>query len=461
MALHTCRDFRTIGNPLNLSMEWVAPYLQAIFLRTVLGFTIVGQTNFNIDSSPLRLGSGNNGSINFGGINTYAFAANGYTVSITDIGRILAVRSTNNPMLNSGLFRVTAVDTINNRLLIDYRSGDTPPVETGLSWALYADETVWYAALNFTGNGIVNTYTGQGSATQNRIILLSPHSSAWQVRIAIENGYDTGAGGVTPCAGLSTGGSTVAPGYGGNVAGDFAVGGEHTHTSQFFNNNTSDNHGRTVGLWPASSNQCRFYAWGDDVTGTYFAATRPVVSTTAGESFIHCGLCEDEELPLPPKNVQRLFVMGANTLINSGRNGIYWATGGGKSRGGMSFGLSNQPISAMYSLYCALFQSGGGGGFSPPSGATARETNYAGDNQYIGATELLPVDILVGTHDSQSSYYGQAEVMVLEGRRLGRAPFVRMGRSNYGYFQLSTDSQRSWIHLNDGMYLPWQGSILP
>lgn len=458
MTLHTCRDFVSWGNPLTAFEPYRTNYFLACFLLGVLGYTIVGSTNFAITSNTYRLGTGTNGSMNQGGNDVYAFQPNGYSVTVGDIGRILVIKSPTAPMVNSGLFRVTGVNITNNWWYINYRSGDTPPAETGVTWSLFENENVFVAAVNTTGNGIAGTYQGQGTASNSRIVLQSPHSTQWQVRLCYETNYDQPfqGGSVTPTA--NGGAVTCMPGFGGTAAGDFTPGGQHTHGPLFFNNHVQYSYlGTSMGLWPNGSNQARYYMWGDDSTGTCFAALRTIVGGT--DSFIHFGLCINEELPLPPHNAQRLFVIGANGLVNGGNNGIYWACNSGASRDGMAFGLSNQPVSCHYSLYNPLF----GGTFGTPSGNNPiRSSNVAGDNQYVAASELLPVDIMVGTQDVMNNYNGtNYEMLILEGRRLGTAPFVQMGRANYGYFQLSTDPTHSWLHLNDGIYLPWQGSILP
>ncbi len=448
--LHVCRDFLSIGNPINLNCSRLAQYYLVIFLRTVLGYAVVGQTNFNLDGATLKIGSGAAGSINQGTNNEYAFSPNGYVVSSADIGRILAVRSTGNPMVNSGLFRVTGVDTSNNWLFLNYRSGDVPPAETGLTWVLYATETVFNGIINFSGNGTLNTYQGQGAATQSRIILQSPSALAWQVRICFENSYDLAAG-TTPQV------ATVAPGVAGNIAGDFAVAGQHLHGPLFFNVHDATYYGTSIGIEPSGAAQMRVYIWGDDSTGSVFMATRAVVSGT--DAMVHFGLPENEELPLPPKTVQRLFVIGANITVSTA--GIGWSTGASSGtspssgRGGMSFGLCNQPVGCTYSLYNRLVA-------SAYSSTAARALTTAGDCPYLAATELVPVDLVAGTILNAANAAGSnAMVLQLEGRRLGQAPIVRLGRSNYGYFQVATAGQQLWLHLNDGVYLPWQGSILP
>ena len=44
-------------------------------------------------------------------------------------------------------------------------------------------------------------------------------------------------------------------------------------------------------------------------------------------------------------------------------------------------------------------------------------------------------------------------ILRLEPRRLGTAPFARSGRS-IGEFSLASNG--SWIHLQNGVWLPWQ-----
>jgi hypothetical protein len=443
----------------------MTPYFMAMFLYTVLGYTIVGQTNFNLTGSTLLKGYGTNGSLNQGTQATqYAFKCptGTYTVTTADIGRILVLKSPGNPMINSGLFRVTGVDTTNNYLFINYRAGATPPAETNMTWGLYENELVFLTTVNWpnggggVGNGIAGTYQGQTSSPQSRIVMQCPSSLAWQVRICYENYYDYGGGGggsTMPGGAIYSSGITQAVGFGGNSVGDFQPGGQHTHTALFFNVHAGTWTSCTSGIWLSGATQARFYIWGDDQTGTVFMAGRSVVGGGT-DSFVHFGIPEDEEQPLPPLTVQRLFTIGANQSGNSGNNGIYWNCGPAFSRGGMGFGLSNQPVSCIYSLYNRM----DGGLFY--ENATLRGADYANDSEYIAATELLSADLVVGTLDNNYEN-GGIEQLILEGRRIGRAPIVRLGRNNYGNYQTTTDPNQSWIHLADGMYLPWQGPILP
>lgn len=444
MTLHVCRDFLTVGNPTTVYQPYSSLYLLACFLRGVLGYVHVGNTNFAIDGATLLKGSGAAGTLNQGAGNEFAFSPNGYTVSSADIDRVLAIKSVGNPMVNSGLFRVVAVDVGNNWLILNYRSGDFPPVETGLTWRLFASGTVAVASFLAGANGTAGTYQSQGSATASRVILQSPHSSGWQVRLSVESSVETASTTTT---------TSIAPGLGGNLAGDFPVAGQHLHGPLYFNTNDANYLGSACGWSPASTasgGQYRVYIWGDDSTGSVVAVARNVFG--GSNAWCAFGLCEDEELPLPPKSAQRLFVFGSTSRSAGFPGSVSWSFGNSSSflQSGMGFGLSNQPISAIASTYYNLVGSGG----------HIRNDTSAGDNPYLAATELLPVDVIVGTLDQPANGV-QGQYLQLEGRRLGRFPIARLGRSNYGSFMTSTDVSRTWIHVLDGIFLPWQGAILP
>lgn len=459
MTLHVCRDFLTLANPLTLQADYVALYLSALFCRSCLNYATVGNTNFNIDGAAFLRGNGTNGSINQGGSNTYAFSPDGYTVTSGDVGCILGVHSNDNPMVNSGLFRVSSVDTVNNWFILNYRSGDTPPVESGMSWRLFVNENI---ALNTNfkdgPNGQAGTYQGQGAATTSRLILQSPDASAWQVRFTVESTAD--AADTTFQLSYACTPTSIAPGFGGNASGDFAVAGTHLHGPYWFNTADANYKGTCVTLGGGyAGGQFRLYMWGDDSTGSVVAAVRN--SFSVFNSVAAWGLCEDEEMPLPPKNVQRLFAYGTwNTVANH----ISWASGPSATLLGsgqftylnaVGFGLSEEPIVGVAAPY--FYVSG-----ADPEGFqyTPRTSLYAADNPYIAASELQTVDVVVGGWDVPNAI-AQAQYLTLEVRRLGRFPFARLGRNNFGDFMVSTDPTHSWLQLSDGMYLPWQGSILP
>jgi hypothetical protein len=422
-------------------------YLLSLFLRRVLNFSVVGQTNFNIDNATYTLASGANGSFNLGVGFQFNFSPNGYTAQVSDIGRILVVRSNSNPLQNSGLFRITGINTSNNSWVLNYRSGDSPPVETGLQWSLHPkDDLTWSSG----GNGAASpAYLGRTSATCSRIILQSPHVSGWQVRITYEPS-------ITGTTAVKTQ-LTFAPGIGGDSVGDFPVAGSHLHGPLFFNSESRNYTGLVVGLNPSLANgQVRYYIWGDDQTGSVVIITRQVDSAANCTGWSLFGMPEDEEYS-SDITIRRLFVLGCDVIANSGPSILGWGTGPQQVIGfsGIAFGYSGQPISCATSTYCRL------AGQSVASNGPRYHVN-ASDGVFIAQTELQTVDLIAGTWDhGEFGSLSQAQVFVLEPRRLGRVPIARLGRSNFGDWVTSTDSTRTWLHVGTGIFMPWMGSILP
>jgi hypothetical protein len=443
MATHICRDlFERALSPDTSGIYWIA-----IFLRHVLGFTVIGQTNFNLNGSTITKGSGSGASINLGSTNEFAVAipSGQYVVSISDVDRILALRSSSNPGKNSGLFRITGIDTASNRVFINYATGDYPPAEVAsLSWAICEIETLFIA--NNTGNAVSGGYRSNGSAACSRIILQSPHSSGWQVRLCRESSTDSGNG--IPNA-------TIAPGFGGDSAGDFPVGGEHLHHNLWRNQSNSTYTNAVVGLDRFNglndTGAGRIYMWGDDSTGSVVYVNRHAGSLT--NHWVIFGLAENEETPLPPIAAQRLFVIGKYRPTSPGgfteTSSVYFTSDfdNAEGIGGAGFGLSRSPISACMSSYAKL------AGQQTAAGTVKFDTG-ASDNMFTLQTELQTVDVIVGTYDNYDSSGGDS-VIQLEVRRLGTLPHARSGRSNIGRWSLSVD--RMWFHLMNGIWLPWSG----
>jgi hypothetical protein len=430
MTLHICRDLRErINSDDNHGLYWLA-----IFLRYVLGFTVVGQTNFDIEGSTLKKGSGSSARINIGTLNEYAvdISTAEYVLSGADVDRILVLKSTTNPTKNSGLFRITSVDHVNNRLFIDYGSPGFPPAESSLSWVICEIET--RLTFNTSGNAVSGGYRSNGSAACSRIILQSPHSTGWQVRLCRESSTDVSNG-------LPE--SSVAPGFGGDAAGDFAVGGEHLHQFLWRNQSNTTYRHTVVGVdRDVTTNMGRVYIWGDDSTGSVVFINRDCGGSKS--LWLSFGLTENEDIPLPPRDIQRLFVLGMHKAVNTSINftsdfGVSWM-------GGSGFGLGRMPISACMSSYAKLATQ-----TSVASGA--RFSSAASDNMFTLQTEILNVDVVVGTYDNYDSSFGES-VLTLEARRLGTVPYVRQGRSlNIGNWTASSDKQ--WIHIMNGVWLPW------
>jgi hypothetical protein len=466
MTIHTTRDFLTTASA-------VAPgcnvYLLTLFLTGVLGFSRVGQTNMNI--VPLASGTvtaSRGASINLGSGKEYFVFVPTASYSVptsSDNGKILVLKSYNYSRYNSGLFRVLSGSSADNAFIVDWRStgGAYPPIESGslsgsLDWMLFASENTFAQSEgSFADNGETGKYRTKGSATYPRTILQSPHTSSWQVRICLESSEDRNNGGTKFC------GNTIAPGYSGNLAGDFSAGGDHLHGALFFDNfdgTSTGTSGKQVGLDPGlvlgggspwKSGQWRVFIWGNDQTGTTIIVNRNVTDMADGWALF--GLPENEAQINLPKNVMRLFTIGDS---NQGGSYLRWRVGSSNTDGlsGLSFGYSGQPISCVMQTY----------GFITDLSVFAgkpRDSASAADSPFLSATELIPVDLLTGTYDTLHTREN-IQNTVLEPRRLGQVPMARLGRSNFGDWTLTSDTGRSWFHIKDGIFLPWGGpQILP
>lgn len=442
MAIHISRDFsQKVVTGAN--SDAVIVYLTALFLRRVLGFTVVGETNMDIDGDYLQ-GSGTSADVNLGsGLEWWVEIDSGeYSIVSSDVDRILVLQSASYPRYNSGLFRILAVDTINNRVRIDYRSADYPPTETNLPWAIYdAEDDVSYSN---SGNGSSTEYRTQGAgASASRIILQSPDPSGWQVRLTREDTDSQGdIGGVA---------TTVAPGFGGDSLGDFQERGEHLHNQQWYNDRTV-REGLTCGIGLNDQDDgIRYYFWGDDTTGSTILVGRDAGGSTNGWCLF--GLPEAEETPAPPLNVQRLFVIGD---CNSTQITINW-TGGRRNtnsnHSGCAYGRVLQPVSCVMGTYTYLADNQN----SSDDAYIHRGRTQAADNPMTGRTELQSVDLFAGTWDNMDVGSSGPGEQQLDSRRLGRVPIARLGRDTYGSWTTSPESTRDWFHLFNGVWLPWEG----
>lgn len=455
MTVHICRDLITEAS----TMPSSSMYLASIFMLHVLRYTYVGDTAFNLTGS-LMVATGSGGSINFGtsgSTNAVGIPSASYIVSAADVGRVLALRSAAYPRYNSGLFRISSIDGANNRCVVDYRSSEAPPAETNaLEWAIFTRESLIQGESPYTtfgGTPVGSGYTSMGAYTEKRLVLQSPHSSSWQVRFCYES--------ATVRTNLSTV-ISVAPGFGGNSAGDFYTGSfdtsraqaEHLHGPMWFDTSATKYVGTIVGIESANSAipnaQVRFYAWGDDVSGSAVFMHRNVANYANG--WYSFGMAEEDE-ELPPLTSQRLFVFGRSAL---GSQAVTWKNGNSSTvtYGGMAYGLINAPVSCVWSLYDYVGSVGG-------TGIKAEAT--AVDCALLGATELQKVDLWAGTHDSgydDAVSWPERGVLRFDPRRIGSMPLVRVGRTNFGDWTLTTDANRAWFHATNGVYMPWQGPAI-
>jgi len=126
MAHYTCRDYNaTSTGTSSTARTYISSYLLVLFLRRILGYTYVGDTNYPINNfGSLLIASGDTtptaSAPTFPGGNRVGIANNGAnievqiplnikTVTSFDIGRTLVIKSTRYPTRNSGIFGITSI----------------------------------------------------------------------------------------------------------------------------------------------------------------------------------------------------------------------------------------------------------------------------------------------------------------------------------------------------------------
>lgn len=458
MTTFVSRDFQTLSGSTGAGVL----YLGALFLRSVMDFTLVGETNFSL--SVYLQSSGTLGSLNLdpGFEDHFLFPSGTYSPSSADINRILVLKSTSNPKFASGLFRILSTGSFSGSttVQVDFRSTDNPPVESGsLQWALYDSELTFSSS---TGdNGSTTSYATRGSAQSSRIILQSAHTSSWQVRLCNESLQDVSTNNWVTSR-------TVAVGVNGDSNGDFPARGEHNHGPMWFDTYDQNLAGSASGWLGDATGDWRLYFWGsDDGIGSvvFFSRTTTAILSTNYHNWCAFGGCEDETQPLPARTSQRLFSFGTRRNTNEGtQTKPLWGTAQTSNLSanqalqaiGLRTNPSPEPVVGGTSAYTFVRTNP-----STSDSSTSAHPIYrtiAQDNQYISATELISVDVTAGT--KLTSDFGKNIRFRGEPRRLGRFPIARMGRSNFGNFQTTSDVDRSWIHLAEGIYLPWSGSVL-
>lgn len=469
---HLCRDFLTLASA---SSPGTNMYALSIFMQIVGGFSTIGQTNFDVLGS-YQAGSGSmlargiSGSINTGfGTHEVQLPTGSYLVSSADVGRILALRSQQFTRSNSGLFRVTGFDAPNNALVIDYRTATAPPPENFLLWGLFVDEVTASLSWQTGSNGDINygSFTPNTSsvASASRVILQSPDQSSWQVRMCLESLHDV--------SGAVPSGFSIAPGYGGADLGDFLPLSSnpgvnqrlYLHGAAFYNTTSSQYRGMTVGLTPSSQVSGSFWTKGQwrismmvsDVSGTCAIVNHnvnlPVTANVSGSGWCVFGLTEDESefpgqanLSDPTVNIQRLFVVGSSNP----QSNLTWTSQFHLDNNIQVIGWSKlgYPVAGVVSLYSDI---------SNPATGHVRYLTTATDSPWIGETELLDAEILLGTIDVTVSASSTTPLWPIQPRRLGRLPMFMQGRANYTQWAVTGDA--GWYHTEDGVFMQWGGPV--
>jgi hypothetical protein len=452
MTIHICRDFLTLSS----LQHSTSMYITSCFAIGVLGFTQVGHTNYNIAGSAL-VSTGVDASISSSsGLTSVTIPSVDYSVSTDDVNRILALKSDLNPTYNSGLFRIQSVDTTDNKLNIDYRTSENSKTESAtLKWTIFESEqntpgTTEAVARSPNGS---SGYRSTGAGFNGpRIILQSPHSSSWQVRFCQESSTDHSA---------TTAYTSIAVGFSGSSIADFPAGSfdlsqpqpEHTHGPAWFDTSDARYRGLLVGINGVtsafSSNVVvRYNIWGDDEKGTCIVTLRNV--TNYADFWFAFGL-PDYEVPTPLLS-QKLFCTGF--IPYSGNGDINWDIGYNQDSNfcAVTFGLTKQPEPLILSRLVFISDK------NTIMYASANGTN----NTMIGATELQDVEMYSGLTDTPRGFgfFPQNTCVQFSPRFVGTFPIAKTGRHNFGNWQLSTDTNKSWFHLKNGVYLPWEGPAI-
>jgi len=326
-----------------------------------------------------------------------------------------------------------------NKYVIDYRGNG----EAAITQA--ADTVMWWlyekdirCPQNDTGNGLPG-YNGVGSSKTPRIILQSPHALGWQVRICNESTADSPINIFNAaCAPI-----TAAPGFGGDSAGDYPIGGDCLHSNIFFDKSGAivngdyicgNGFGDDVGSFGP---QHRFTFMGDDTgQSVHMISRRPGNLTVPRSIYVTFGLPDNEPLPLPAKDIRRLYVLAsARGDVGNGQvNDVSLAVGYTNSVSMHGCAFHDTPISAHPSQLAYVYNT------NQLTGPTFDSS--AGDCPFTSSTELMPVDITAGTIYSWAGGT-PAEILQIYPKSLGSIPIMRNGRANFGNYTLTTDNS-SW-----------------
>jgi hypothetical protein len=452
------RDFLTLPG---CSTAGTMMYVMSIFLRHVLSFEIIGQTNFDLDGT-YEIISAPSASINLGLGNEYhvRIPSAFHTVTSDDVDRILVLRSENWPRHNSGLFRISSVITGTNDVVIDYRSNEFPPPETDANFAIFESENTISSSWRNTPNTDVSGYRSRNNSDCSRVIFQTAEElSSYQIRLCLENSASFTDHLMPPL--------TITPGYEGLSNGDFDIGTNHLHTHLFHNSQDSKYNGLTIGLGESSGNswvndQFRMSVIGDPLRGTIGYQIREVggtVQTNWGAVGVPDDERPTEELiqHVAEEQIFRLFAIGSArpNITNTWNfdfhdravhNGVAWSN---------DIGMT---VPCTPSLYHPVQNYSSQG-----TDVNLHEIPQATDNPWTGKTDLHGAELLAGLFNDPQGYK-TLDPLYSEfiPSRLGNLPFFRQGRQNFGDWTAGVGGHfpsSSWLHSTNGVFMEWGGPL--
>jgi len=264
----------------------------------------------------------------------------------------------------------------------------------------------------YTSSGTVflENYAGQGVAYNSRIILQSPHPTGYQVRICGE--YRS--------ANLPS--VTITAGTNGNSLGDFPPGSPQANLAEYFNTNIV-NTGLYAGLTPGGGSSIvgisRITMVGDDTGQSMFIYNRGI------NGMVLFGIPDNEPLPVSP-DFERVFTYGGSPTSNSPGINLRIGT---NANTGVIFRRGSPK-------FCTLTSWANLDGVSQTS---AMFSVNASDSTFTNSTEALPIEVWSGTNCDIDTSTGIVPPYYYDQEFLGTAPYLRVGRANFGDFTLSTE----------------------
>lgn len=267
-----------------------------------------------------------------------------------------------------------------------------------------------------TGVSNIQGYPGDDVSYNSRILLQSPHSSGWQVRIAVE-----------PSA-TNMPAFTVTVGLNGTALGDFPVNSPQTHPSQFFDNNPVVATGFTSlhvggGHFGTAS---RTSIVGDDTGQIVLVYTRSTGGTNNGIMIF--GVPDNEPSPASTDE-ERFFCYGsAGQVVSPDFGTIAMRIGSG-----LNIGMSMKRGVPSFTHLTGWANLDGTSATSPLF------SSNAGDSAFISATEVLPIEIWAGINTDVGLTGGTVPPFFYDQKFMGTAPLLRNGRTNFGNFTLTTE----------------------
>jgi hypothetical protein len=210
--------------------------------------------------------------------------------------------------------------------------------------------------------------------------------------------------------------------------------------------------------------------WGTDDNGTddpgavvILWRSGTVSSAILPSTWRAFGFAENEARPLPPKTAHRMFAMGGCNYLSNHQTTIGWATtrldNGTDATGNSITGhsLNNQPALGNIATWCFLY------GQTSPNTSPRVTGNFPITSSFTQEFELLPCELMMETWDYRNALGTEKEgsVFPLNGRSLGTFPIARYGvdvnSPDLEDWEITDDTR--WLRTQDGVYLPWSGSL--